>query len=80
MILTLIDKLEPYELSKAEVLMISNLRPTTSVLLDVIVEECDERFSEEQQEGILGVIRDVLGGEEEEEGEGEEGDVVMDMG
>ncbi len=49
--------------------MILNLRPVDLTLLDCVVEECDERFEEGRQEGILRVVGDVLGGREEE-GEG----------
>ena len=41
--------------------MILNLRPTEMVLLDTIIEECDQRFSAEQQEAILGIVREVIG-------------------
>ena len=54
--------------------MILNLRPATTAELDVVVEEMDQRFSEEEVERILGVIKGVLGGasgEGEGEGEGE---------
>ena len=50
--------------------MMVNLRPKDLGLLDCIVEECDERFSEEQQVEILGIVQEVLGGEEEDEEEG----------
>lgn len=51
-------------------------------LLSVIVEECDLRFTEERQMGILGVVEGCLGGEGEGEWdamvgvEGEGGDAV----
>lgn len=38
-----------------------NLRPQDLGLLDCVVEECDLRFTEEQQEQILGIIAGVLG-------------------
>lgn len=53
--------------------MILNLRPGEQTLLDCVIEECDERFSSEQQEKILGVVREALGIRDEEEGEGEDG-------
>lgn len=49
-----------YNLTKAELVMIINLAPEELGLLDCIVEECDLRFSEEDQLGILEVVRDVL--------------------
>lgn len=44
--------------------MVLNLRPQELTLLDCVVEECDERFTQERQEEILRIVRDVLGGEE----------------
>ncbi|MCJ1432375.1 hypothetical protein MMC27_001731 [Xylographa pallens] len=62
----LLARLRPYDLSKAELLMLVNLRPRDLGLLDCVVEECDERFGAGEQEGILRVV----GGGEEQEGEG----------
>ena len=45
--------------------MIANLRPDNLGLLDCVVEECDERFSAEQQEEMVGIIGHVLGREAE---------------
>lgn len=51
--------------------MILNLRPDNLGLLDCMVEECDERFTAEQQDEIVGIIGDVLGSEgREANGEG----------
>lgn len=36
-------------------------------MLDCVVEECDERFSSEQQEEILRIVRDALGIKNEDE-------------
>lgn len=44
--------------------MVLNLRPRELTLLDCVVEECDERFSQEQQEEMLSTIGDVLGTDE----------------
>ncbi|KAL9124092.1 MAG: hypothetical protein Q9217_006541, partial [Psora testacea] len=71
----LLEQLKPYTVSrtnpgglyKNEVLMILNLRPQDLGLLDCVVEECDERFSQEEQLQILAIIRVVLGGPEEED-------------
>ena len=75
-------QLEPFNLTKSELLVILNTRPQDQSLLDCVVEECDERFSTEQQDEILRIVRDVLGGDEEQ-GEGEErngdGDAVAGM-
>lgn len=42
--------------------MILNLRPMDMALLDCVIEECGIRFSAEEQEGILTVVGEVLGG------------------
>jgi hypothetical protein len=49
--------------------MVLNLRPQELTLLDCVVEECDERFTQERQEEILSIVRDVLGGDENGMGE-----------
>jgi len=54
-------RLSKYNLTKSEVLMIFNLRPGDAMALDVIVEEADDRFTEEEQEEILAAVGDVLG-------------------
>jgi len=68
----LLEALREYELTKAELVMILNLRPDNAGLLDCVVEELDQRFSEGEQEAILGVISGVLGASGGE-GEGEGG-------
>lgn len=60
---SLVELLQPYQLTKGETLMIINLRPLDLTLLDCIIEECDERFTSKQQEGILRIVGDVLGKE-----------------
>jgi len=62
----LFKALAQYDLTKAELLMILNLRPQNSSVLDVVVEELDDRFSEETQQEILAAITEVLGRGEEE--------------
>ena len=52
--------------------MIVNLRPENLGLLDCVVEECDERFTAEQQAEIVHIIGDVLGGDGEGGGSVEE--------
>ncbi|KAF2175126.1 hypothetical protein K469DRAFT_703002 [Zopfia rhizophila CBS 207.26] len=55
-----------YSLNKAEYLQLYNLRPSTFVELDLVVEEASSRFSESQLRDILDTIRRVF---EEEEGD-----------
>ncbi|KAH0559641.1 hypothetical protein GP486_003842 [Trichoglossum hirsutum] len=57
----LITALRPYALEKPEYLMILNLRPATTAELDVVVEEMDQRFKEEEVEAMLKIIGEVLG-------------------
>ena len=73
MINRLCQRLKPYDLYKSEVLTILNVGPVDLGTLDCVIEECDQRFSAEQQEEILDVVRDVLGGGEEKE----ENDIVV---
>ena len=56
--------LQEYDLTKAEFMMIINLRPETVAVLDAVVEELDARFTAQQQTDILLVIAQVLGSAE----------------
>ncbi|KAL8793825.1 MAG: hypothetical protein Q9195_003550 [Heterodermia aff. obscurata] len=58
----LITALKPYKLLKTEVLQIANLAPESTAQLVPIVEELEMRYSDEEQEGILGAVRGVFGG------------------
>ncbi|KAI9696013.1 MAG: hypothetical protein M1836_005844 [Candelina mexicana] len=70
----LFEALQPYELTKAELLMFLNLRPHSTSVLDVVIEENDQRFSEETQKDILRIVADVLGENDEamSDGHGEQ--------
>ncbi|KAI9885073.1 MAG: hypothetical protein M1823_003128 [Watsoniomyces obsoletus] len=63
----LFGALRPYDLTKAEMMMLLNLRPNTVALLDVVIEELDARFSEEQQAEIMQIIVRVLGTDQTDE-------------
>ncbi|KAI9473455.1 MAG: HRDC-like protein [Benjaminiella poitrasii] len=72
-----LQALSKYELTKAEKLQILNLRPRSTVEIYLIIEECEERFSEEDLEDMINCVittlpRDDDYVEEEEEEEGEE--------
>ncbi|KAL8938446.1 MAG: hypothetical protein Q9216_003897 [Gyalolechia sp. 2 TL-2023] len=64
-------ELRKFGLEKGEVLMLLNLRPKELGLLDCVVEECDMRLTEEQQEAVLECVGRVMGA-----GEGYSGDDV----
>jgi fructose-1,6-bisphosphatase/inositol monophosphatase family enzyme len=66
-IMTLMAHLRPYDLTKSELLMIVNLRPTSAAALGAVVEEMENRFPDsEAQENMLKIITDVLGHPDEE--------------
>lgn len=75
----LVLSLNKFNLTKAEKLQMVNLRPTTPVEVCLIVEESEERISEEQIDEILQIIKTLPPGpgsedveDEEMEEEGEE--------
>lgn len=58
----LLEKLREFKFTKAEIIMIMNLRPTKPENLNTIIEEMEYRFpQEEQQEKIVSLIAEVLG-------------------
>lgn len=70
-----------YELTKAEKLQILNLRPRSTVEIYLIIEECEERFTEEDLEEMLNNIITTLPRDDdyvEEEGEEEGEEDAMD--
>ncbi|KAJ1824857.1 hypothetical protein GGH91_000673 [Coemansia sp. RSA 2671] len=73
-----------YDLTKAEVLQIINLRPKKPVELFLIIEECEERFGDAEIEEIMRVILTALprddDDDDDEEGGEEEGDEAQGEG
>ncbi|CAO0798175.1 unnamed protein product [Mucor circinelloides] len=67
-----------FELTKAEKLQILNLRPKSTVEIYLLIEECEERFTEEDLEQMLSSIIHTLPRDDdyEEEEEGEEEDAM----
>ena len=66
---------KPYELEKAEILQLINVAPRWLPVLFNAIEECDQRFTDEQMEELLELIAQYVGFEptpEVEEGEAEE--------
>ncbi|KAF4301488.1 hypothetical protein SLS57_001192 [Botryosphaeria dothidea] len=50
-----------FEIEKAEMLMIFNLRPKSLAELDTIMEELDSRYDEAKQEELLAIVKECLG-------------------
>lgn len=55
-----LTKLKPFALTRAEKVQIINTRPCNIVTLHVVIEECEERFNQEQLEQILEIIAECL--------------------
>ncbi|KAJ8066020.1 hypothetical protein OCU04_005114 [Sclerotinia nivalis] len=64
----LLEQLRPYDLTKAEILMIINHRPTSMENLNIIIEELELRFPDENEQwAIIDVVKEVLGAQDAEE-------------
>ena len=48
-----------FELTRAEVLMLVNLQPRTTVEIHLIVEECEERLTAEQTNELLALCAEL---------------------
>ncbi|KAI0432654.1 HRDC-like protein [Xylaria sp. FL1042] len=57
----LLKKLQPYNITKGECIMIVNMRPTGSAALNAVLEDMEERFDEQQQTEIIDIVVEVLG-------------------
>lgn len=66
-----------YRLNKAEYLQLYNLRPSTQVMLELVIEEAGSRFTEDELHDILTITQQVFDEEEASIPEGVE-DVKMD--
>lgn len=55
-----VKKLEPFKLTKPEKLCILNTRPSKPLDIQAIVEESEERLTEEQVDEILNIVEEIL--------------------
>lgn len=76
LITSCMNKLAKFQLEKIERLQIINSAPHSLVNLYAIVEECDQRFTEEESQEILDIVEELFPQEAAVEGDDEE--VVAD--
>lgn len=55
-----LEKSKKFKLAKAEILNIINIRPSSLVEIDSIIEQCDTRFQEEELQELVDLIIEVL--------------------
>lgn len=56
-----IDAVKPYGLTKSETVQLINHRPPSVVEIFLCIEDCEERFSEQQIEELLSLVHEHLG-------------------
>ncbi|KZC13262.1 DNA-directed RNA polymerase III subunit RPC9 [Dufourea novaeangliae] len=62
--------MEPYKLTKCEKLTLLNVCPKTPLEIQLIVEDSEDRLSDEEVDSLLQVITSYLGEEEQDEKNG----------
>ncbi|MFH4982279.1 hypothetical protein AB6A40_008988 [Gnathostoma spinigerum] len=55
-----IKALAPYKLTAAEILQFINMRPVTAIEIQLIVEECEERLTENQVDELVTIAVEYL--------------------
>lgn len=53
---TFVNEIKRFELEKAEVLQLINITPQSLPVLYNVIEECDQRFSNEEMEELLRLV------------------------
>ncbi|XP_061905179.1 DNA-directed RNA polymerase III subunit RPC9 [Entelurus aequoreus] len=67
MVKEFLSSMKHQKLTKAEKLQLMNHRPQTAVEMQLMVEESEERLSEEQIEALIQTISELLPGDPEQE-------------
>ncbi|KAI0385646.1 RNA polymerase Rpb4-domain-containing protein [Hypomontagnella monticulosa] len=57
----LIERLRQYHITKGEFIMLLNVRPSNVPILNTVIEDMEDRFSEDQQQEILNIVTELLG-------------------
>lgn len=57
----LIKRLRQYQITKGEFIMLLNVRPSNVPILNTVIEDMEDRFSEEEQQQILEIVTELLG-------------------
>ncbi|KAI1388935.1 HRDC-like protein [Hypoxylon trugodes] len=71
----MIKRLRQYQLSKGELIMLLNIRPTNVPVLNTVIEDMESRFSSDEQQQIIDITTEILGQFPEELEEDGQGDV-----
>ncbi|KAG0167747.1 hypothetical protein DFQ28_005708 [Apophysomyces sp. BC1034] len=67
-----LDRIASFKLTRAEKLQILNLRPKSAVEIYLLIEECEERFSEDDLGDMLNIVLETLPRDDDEVKEEEE--------